>query len=415
MGLKDTIRKYIDNFAEIPTTASISAMERNPVDESLKALLYNPKYKKIGKYEYISFGQNDDIDQVLSALKNKSATHAGIINRKSKLVAGNSLTSNFDDKKDFKAFMNRAGGVLGKTLEYEWKKFVNIYESNGTSGLLVKKKGKDIVMMNALSPLQMRVAKLNNDNEIENILVRPTFNKSSGQIYKNSERLVPLFDPDKNQKEFIIYVTNPATDNPFYGVPNYIGAYNFIEADYKFGVTINNSAENGFQPKVMLTFIGRGMSQDQKDDHAEKVKDNFIGARGEIAMVNYVRKLDEMPRVDNLAIENLDKTISVMAELNDNKILTAHSVTNPSLFGVSVAGKLGNSGTELESSYNIFMAAEALPDRKLLLDNLTLAFAGSKWEKIEFEVEDVPVMPAENRGNNVDAPSSGTDKDKTNE
>jgi hypothetical protein len=224
-----------------------------------------------------------------------------------------------------------------------------------------------------------------------------------------------LFDPEKQQKEYVILVVNPATDNPFYGIPNYIGAYNFIEADYKFGVTINTSAENGFQPKVMMTFIGRGMTEDQKTEHAEKVKENFIGARGEIALVNYVRKKEEMPEVSNLAIENLDKTISVMANLNDSKILTAHSVTNPSLFGVAIAGKLGNSGTELESSYNIFMAAEALPNRKLLLDSLTLAFTGTKWEKIEFEVEDVPVVPAENRGNNVDSPSSGTEKEEENE
>ena len=99
MGLKQRIIKYLGNFAEIPTVASISSMERNPIDESVKQLLYNPKYKKIGKYEYIAYGQNDDIDQVLAALKNKSATHAGIINRKSKLVAGNSLTSNMDEKK----------------------------------------------------------------------------------------------------------------------------------------------------------------------------------------------------------------------------------------------------------------------------------------------------------------------------
>jgi hypothetical protein len=108
-----------------------------------------------------------------------------------------------------------------------------------------------------------------------------------------------------------------------------------------------------------------------------------------------------MPKIEKLQIENLDKTISTMADLNDAKILTAHSVTNPALFGVMVSGKLGNSGTELESAYNVFRATEMIPDRNLLLDGLTLVFSGSKYDDIEFVVEDLNITPQENRGGDV--------------
>lgn len=401
-------------FAAIPTTASANTMDRNPIDSSLENLLKNPTYQKIGTFDYIKFGQSDDIDTVIEILKDKSATHSGIINRKAKMVAGVNLEAEGltgGDDKAWNAFEKMAGGGFGKTLEAEWKKITSIYETHGAVGLLRTTSGNDIVSLKAISPRKLRIGKLNSKNEIDHFIVRPTFLRGAGKIFTGTERKIPMFDPEKSQSESMLYIKNPATENDFYGIPNYIAAYNFIEADYKFGVTIHNAAENGFQPKVMATFIGRNMSDEQKEEHATKFKDNFSGADRELAIVNYVRRIEEMPQIDKLEIENLDKTISTMADLNDAKILTAHSVTNPALFGVMVSGKMGNTGTELESSYNIFRSTEMMPNRTLLLEGLKNIFTGTKWEDIKFNVTDLNISPQENRGDNVDPVKDATQKD----
>ncbi len=412
-------QKLVDNvFAAVPTTASSNTMDRNPIDKSLEGLLKNPQYGKVGTFEYIKFGQNDDIDTILEILKDKSATHSGILNRKAKMVSGDRLIAEGltdGNDKAWNAFEKAAGGKVGSTLEVQWKRMGNIYETQGAVGILVRKSGKDIISVQAVSPRQMRIGKLNSKNEVDHYILRPTFVRGSGKLFEKTERKVPVFELEKAQKESLLYIKNPATENDFYGTPNYIGAYNFIEADYKFGVTIHNAAENGFQPKVMATFVGRNMSDEQKEAHADAFKDNFSGSDRELAIVNYVRREEEMPKIEKLQIENLDKTISTMADLNDAKILTAHSVTNPALFGVMVSGKLGNSGTELESAYNVFRATEMIPDRNLLLDGLTLVFSGSKYDDIEFTVEDLNITPQENRGDNVDVtedqPIEDTPKD----
>jgi len=410
------VQKLIDGiFAAIPTTASSNTMDRNPIDKSLEGLLKNPQYGKVGTFEYIKFGQNDDIDTILEILKDKSATHSGILNRKAKMVSGDRLIAEGltgGNDKAWNAFEKAAGGKVGSSLEVQWKRMGNLYETQGAVGILVRKSGKEIISVQAVSPRQMRIGKLNGKNEIDHFILRPTFVRGSGKLFDKTERKVPVFELDKNQKESLLYIKNPATENDFYGTPNYIGAYNFIEADYKFGVTIHNAAENGFQPKVMATFVGRNMSDEQKEAHADAFKDNFSGSDRELAIVNYVRREEEMPKIEKLQIENLDKTISTMADLNDAKILTAHSVTNPALFGVMVSGKLGNSGTELESAYNVFRATEMIPDRNLLLDGLTLAFSGSKYDDIEFIVEDLNITPQENRGGDVTEDEAIEDKPK---
>lgn len=412
MGLMRKLHDAVSSFAEIPTVAMASSMKRNPIDKSVEGLLTNPQYDKVDGLRYVKFGTRNDMPDVIQILKSKSSTHSGIMNRKAKMVAGDELTATGTigkKKTAWEVFFKQAGGVYGKDLEQVWKDAVNIYEVYGSVAFIRIVDGNEIVTVKALSPMKFRVGELNSDNQIDHLVVRATFARNAGAMYKGTARKVPLFDPEKNDKESAIYVMNPASENDFYGIPNYIGAYNFIEADYDFGVTIHNSAENGFQPKVMATFVGRNMSEAQKETHANKWKSNFHGADGEIAIVNYVRREEEMPKVDKLDIQNLDKTISTMATLNDSKILTAHSVTNPTLFGITVAGKLGNSGTELESSYNIFRAAETIPNRNLLINAMTLLFTNTQFDGVTFKVKDINISPQENRGGDT---TSG--KDNTN-
>jgi hypothetical protein len=173
-------------------------------------------------------------------------------------------------------------------------------------------------------------------------------------------------------------------------MPNYLGAYYFIAADFEFGKSILNSARNGFAPKLLASFIGRNMSTDDKRTEAAKFASNFQGSEGEQVILSWVRKKEDMPEFKTLDIQNLDKTISVMAQLDDSKILTAHNITSPTLFGIQVAGKLGGTGNELGTAYELFRTTETLPNRQLILEAFQSIFDRTKYvDKIKLKIEDV--------------------------
>jgi hypothetical protein len=264
--------------------------------------------------------------------------------------------------------------------------------------------------LEAVTPRKLRAAAPEN-GVVTKWVKRDVFKNTSSRVFSNEEELINVYTIDNKDDRQIIYIANPESDNDFYGLPNYIGAFNFIEADYEFGVTIKNSAENGFSPKVLATFIGRNVSEDQKTSQANKFKNNFQGSDREQVILSWVRRKEDTPEFKSLDISGLDKTIDVMARLNDSKILTAHSVTNPTLFGVTIAGKLGNSGTELESAYNIFRATETLPTRELLLDGLRTAFKGSQFDDIELTVIDPSVSADELRGGDTTDTEDTTKKE----
>lgn len=421
MGYKEILSSITGGLMFADTQiASSSTIVRSPIGEAVKQLSVNPQLKKIGNYEYIKFGSSDDIPEVLEALLGKSSTHAGIIGKKAAMVSGKNL--DFGGKRteqkgaksiEWTVFKDNAGGT-GISLDSLWKSMSFIYAVHGSVGIILSKEGGNIVKIEAVSPRNFRMEKPDNKGDIKAVIKRDVFKVVSGGVFSNKEERITMFSEDNKDKRQFIYIKNPKTTNQFYGIPNYIGAFNFIEADYEFGVTIKNSAENGFSPKVLATFIGRNVSEEEKSAQAERFKDNFQGSDREQVVVSWVRRKEDAPEFKALDISNLDKTIDVMARLNDSKILTAHSVTNPTLFGVTIAGRLGNSGTELESSYLIFRESETLPDRELLLDALRMIFRISQFADVQLSVVDTPIsiQATENRGGDQTSDEDNADVKK---
>jgi len=147
------------------------------------------------------------------------------------------------------------------------------------------------------------------------------------------------------------------------------------------------------------------MSDDEKDKVFKKHKETLTGNDGEKFMLNFVRNKDDMPVHQLFEPHNLDKTIAIMSQLNDSKILTAHNVTSPTLFGIAVSGKLGGTGEELITSYYIFRATETLPNRHEILEPLNnliergygdeLSIAEEPIESIKENI--VPVVGGQNK------------------
>ena len=387
------------HYKDTSVSASADSTKTNPIVKSLEDLNGRWRKERTEVGDYIKFGRNDDIPEVLDKLKMQSPTHSGIVTKKSKMVTGNSLT--YDEgtvargeKTRFEAFFRNAEG-LGRGVEKLFGDAAYSYEHYGAVPIYIKydKSLKRIVQMKVLNANSVRCGIPDMDGEIPYFIVRRTFKRSALQERDNKPRRIPAWNPRKPVRESIYYYKNPRSNNPVYGVPDYLSAYFFITADFEFGQMIANSATNGFSPKVLATFVGRNMTQEQKDDEFENFKGNFTGSAGEQVILSWVRKKEDAPEYTVLDVKNLDRTVDVMAKLNDSKILTAHNVTSPQLFGIAVSGKLGGTGEEIISSYYIFRATETLPNRKIHLNSFNYILEKGGYGKVELNVTDISIDP----------------------
>ena len=382
--------------------ANTNDTDNNPAVNDAFNTVYKPSMKKGIKFEYLKYGKNDNLDTIYDAMQYKSDTHSGILVKKAKMVMGNNLVVEGEESlskselAEWNAFKKRCGG-LGKNLYNVMKQAAFEYEKCGGVGLDITYDAgfKSIISIKVVPQRNIRCGMPDNKTgEITHYIYRNYgFKTTNIQGIKVIEEKVAAFDI-LNEKDLrqMLYIKNPMSIDPNYGIPNYLGAYYFIAADFEFGRSIYNSAKNGFAPKVIATFIGRNLSAEQKETEARKFKSNFQGSDGEQVITSFVRKPEDKPIYDMLDVKNLDKTISVMAELNDSKILTAHNITSPTLFGIMVAGKLGGTGNELATAYDLFRATETLPNRELLLSAFQDIIDRTKFvDKLKLQILDVEI------------------------
>lgn len=387
--------KVVDYFASNTfVVARESNIATNPLEKSIENLGGRYAVGNTGAGDYIKFGLGDDFPILLERMYTQSPVHSGIITKKAKMVSGNGLEANVDDafkapvkRAEIRAFLaNCAGKSQGLYEQIIHAAFQQ--ELHGAFAFYVRwnKEHNKIIELKSLDMKGLRISEPGDSGKLTHYIIRRKFGKGDGQMQHNHSKKVPVFDKFSNDQEQVLYVKNPYSGNSYYGVPNYVSAFHYINADYEFGKHIRNSAANGFTPKVLATFVGRNMSNEQKKIEFDKFKSSFVGAEAETVIASWVKSKEDAPLFQPLDISNLDKTIDILSRLNDAKILTAHNVTSPTLFGVMVAGKLGGTGNELVTAYQIFRATETLPNRYQILESVNRILSTVGYDKINISI-----------------------------
>jgi hypothetical protein len=67
-----------------------------------------------------------------------------------------------------------------------------------------------------------------------------------------------------------------------------------------------------------------------------------------------------------------------------------------------VSGKLGGTGNELVTAYQIFRATETLPNRKVLMDAVNRVLATVGYEKIDVSIQEEQINLENIKGANTD-------------
>jgi|GEM_PF-2507456 len=408
MGIIKNISEYFASNTYVQATES--SIATNSLENSIDDLngRYRLGHTEVG--DYIKFGANDDFPVILEKMLRQSPVHSGILTKKSKMVVGKDISYNEaflttnKAKAELKAFLNNCGGN-NKGMYDVLTHAAFQYEHKGASAFYVRwnRARTKIIEFKSLDPKGVRAAEPDAKGEITHYIVRRSFGYGASSIQHNEPRKIKAFNKfDKTGTEAVLYIANPYSGNPYYGVPSYISAFHYIESDFAFGRHIKNSAENGFSPRVLATFIGRNMSAEQKREEYAKFKESFTGADADNFIVSWVKKAEDAPKFEPLDITNLDKTIDVLSRLNDAKILTAHNVTSPTLFGVMVSGKLGGTGNELVTAYQIFRATETLPNREILLDGVNRILSTVGYDAMDLSIVEEPINLESIKGANTE-------------
>ena len=342
-------------------------MEKNKFDLkviNMCANYYLPKYEeKHIKNAWITWGEDNLFPNRLLGLMDKSSKHNAILKSKSAMIGGRGFNKNglsLSALQFLKNVHNKfdIDEILAR-VSYD----LEIYGAFCLN-ILWSRDRKYIAQINYIDPQKVRIATKINKDELDKYWISEDW----GAFRKNTPVLYPGFSvKDRSSASQILYVKEYRPGCEWYGIPEYISAANWIQLEWEISNFHLSSVQKGFHPSMVINFATGVPSAEEMDVVIRRLREEYEGSsEGGKVIFTFSDGGDTAPTITPIMLNDSDQRF---IELNNNVtegIFVGHRATNPNLFGVRVAGELGNKNNLIES-LQVFQA-QYIDSKQILLE-----------------------------------------------
>ena len=202
------------------------------------------------------------------------------------------------------------------------------------------------------------------------------------------KKLVPAFGTSNEQSE-ILYIKNYSPGYYYYSLPDWFSALQFSEVEAELSNLHINNIQNGFLPMVMVNFNNGVPGPEERQTIEGLISAKFTGTRNAGRfMTTFNDDPATKPTVDVIQIDNLHEKFKYVAEYAQDRILVAHRVTSPLLFGIRTENNgFSSQSEEMKTAFSILQTMTINPFQNLILNNLEYALAEGGWEDTQLYFE----------------------------
>lgn len=356
--------------------------------------------KDIG-YKWIPYFRDSDNVYVndLAKRARRSSTHNSIINQKQTFAMGKAFTFKVDGEEvsfeelpdDFKEWYGEVNSE-GEDLRDVFSQWMNSYIITGNCYPHIKKSGEFTALFSE-DATTVRKSKDKKTAYLSNFWRDIAMGTTTTYDYPIDT--LSFYDGTE-RKEYLIHICRKFLEFNYYGLPDYVGALNWIDIEYKMPKYNLDKFDNGFFPSALIQTFGELPDGLTAQQYVQLYIDKFTGEGNNSKIV--VEALDSPEQAANIHEFDREKDgeFTMLSQLAIDAIVTAHRIT-PSLAGLETAGKLG-SNQQLQNEYEKFMNSVIIPDfQEPLLRVLNRVIKrDTKWNNIEVGILNVsPVGNAE--------------------
>ena len=180
-----------------------------------------------------------------------------------------------------------------------------------------------------------------------------------------------IFNKLKKQEEpKQLFVYNPYRPGQrYYPLPDYVGALKVINLDAEVDTFHLANIQNGLAPSLAITtFTNADPDQKQEIEQMLRTQYQGAGAAGQMIYMD-VDSPENAPQVTPIASNGNDDYYVTINTMVTEKILTAHRITSPEIFGIMTPGKLGGKD-EVTDAYLLFINTVVRPFQQILLSEI---------------------------------------------
>ena len=328
------------------------------------------------RYQWVPFGVygHDDFFSAVTAAYNVSTTNAASIEGLADLIFGKGIYSKNEVFNE----------TLQKILPQEETKRVafdlKLYGNSAFQVYWNAEHTKNVKLYHI--PVQnLRAEKQYGDPKIQNYYYCVDwFDQRS---VKNKKK-IPAFGTS-NEKMEILYIKNYQPGLYYYSLPDWISALQFGLSEGEISNLHYNNITNGFLPSVMINFNNGVPAPEERQTIEDLLQAKFTGTdNAGRFMVSFNDDAANKPTLDIIDISNLHEKYQYVAEYIQDRILVAHRVTSPLLFGIRDKGNgFSSQSEEMKTAFSILQTMTISPFQNLILNALDYALREGGYDNLE--------------------------------
>ena len=267
-------------------------------------------------------------------------------------------------------------------------------------------------------PVQtIRAEKLYNEPKIQNYYYCTDWNDA--RKVKDKKK-IPAFGTS-NEKMEILYIKNYTPGLYYYSLPDWISSMQFAIAEGEISNLHINNITNGFLPAVMINFNNGVPAPEERETIEDLVQAKFTGTDnvGRF-MLSFNDSPENKPTIDAINIDNLHEKFEYVADYAQERIIVAHRVISPLLFGINTKNKgFSSNADEMTTAYSILQSMTIAPFQNLIINALDAALTEGGYEDTQLYFDQlVPLaiasQTAKDTGTTIEQVGEQTNKEMEN-
>jgi hypothetical protein len=379
--------------------------ESNIVSLKLSEYVAKSDAEKVDRKGWVNYGDQNDFPQYLRDLAHESPVHGSLVVAIGDMIAGKGIKSEQYQQELDALDVNTLTYACAHDLKLFGGFFIEVIWSNDRTV---------ISKLNAIPFEECRIA-VNQDDDSE-VGIFHSYDWSNTRKKKNTPEFIPKYNYlTRNEEPRQIYWCFTYTGSDVYPRPDYWSAINYIELDKQISIFHINQISNGLFPSTIINFYNGQATPEQKQQMMMDWENKMSGARNAGKVVMFFNERDQpKTEITPFPVNDADKQYQLMDTTATQKIITAHRVTTPLLFGIrDTGGGFGSNKDEMATGLEIFNKQVVEPYQAKINKSIT-ELLSNQMPGVNLMIvpntplitEQVAVAPDASATGNVTAPAS---------
>jgi hypothetical protein len=356
---------------------------------------------------WVEFGEDNNYFQFIIDRYVNSTTNSSVINNVSRLIYGRGLSALDASKKP-----NEYAQMMALFNPDCIRKIVLDRKMFGQFAMQIhySQDHKRILKAYHIPVNLLRAEKCNKDGEIEGYY----YSDNWLDVKKYAPKRIPAFGYSNEQIE-ILYSKPYAVGMKYYALPDYQGGLPYAKLEEEIADYLINEVQNGFSGTKVVNFNNGVPTEEQQSIIKSKVLSQLTGSRGQKVIVAFNNNQESKTTVDDLPLNDAPEHYTYLSEECVKKIMLAHNVTSPLLFGLGSANGFSSNADELKNASILFdnMVIKPIQDQIIEAFNKILAYNGITLKLFFKTLQPLEFVDLENAQNEEQvAEETGTELSK---